>query len=71
MASVMAIGSEVFGRCVGEIDVSVVVKYGGVRLCCELNYWRFVLAGKAVQVCVRRWKMVPGIGGHFLCFGNY
>ena len=27
MASVMAIKSEVFGRCVEEIDVSVEVKY--------------------------------------------
>jgi hypothetical protein len=34
MASVMAIGSEVFGRCVGGIDVSVEVEYGGVWLCC-------------------------------------
>jgi hypothetical protein len=29
MASVMAIGSEVFGSCVEEIDVSVELEYGG------------------------------------------
>jgi hypothetical protein len=34
----MAIGSEVFGSCVGKIDVSVVVKYGDAWLCCEWRY---------------------------------
>ena len=34
MASVMAKGSEVFGSCVEEIDVSVEVENGGVLLCC-------------------------------------
>jgi hypothetical protein len=34
MASVMGIESEVFGRCVEEIDVYVEVEYGGVWLCC-------------------------------------
>ena len=34
MASVIAIVSEVFGRCVEGIDVSVEVEYGGVWLCC-------------------------------------
>ena len=34
MASVMGIVSEVFGRCVEEIDVYVEVEYGGVWLCC-------------------------------------
>jgi hypothetical protein len=37
MASVMGIESEVFGRCVEEIDVSVEVEYGGVWLCCGRN----------------------------------
>jgi len=34
MESEMAIKSEVFGSCVGEINVSVVVECGGVWLCC-------------------------------------
>jgi len=34
MAFVMAIKSEVFGRCVEEIDVSVKVEYGDDWLCC-------------------------------------
>ena len=33
MAFVMAIGSEVFGRCVEEIEVSVEVEYGDILLC--------------------------------------
>ena len=39
MASVMAIGSEVFGSCVGGIDVSVEVEYGDDWLCCGWNYF--------------------------------
>jgi hypothetical protein len=34
MASVMAIESEAFGRCVEGIDVYTEVEYGGVWLCC-------------------------------------
>ena len=34
----MAIKSEVFGRCVEEIDVSVEVKNEDGWLCCEWNY---------------------------------
>ena len=49
MASVMVIGSEVFGRCVGEIDVSAVVKYGDAWLCCEWSYFRFIWAVKGAQ----------------------
>ena len=71
MASVMAIGSEVFGRCVGEIDVSVEIKNVVVWLCCGLIYLGFVLAGKAAKDWCRRVVMVPGIGGHFRCFGSY
>jgi hypothetical protein len=37
MESVMAIENEVFGSCVGEIDLSVVVEYGDALLCCERN----------------------------------
>ena len=71
MASVMAIGSEVFGSCVGEIDVSVEIENRGAWLCCGLIYLGFVLAGKAAKDWCRRVVMVPGIGGRFWCFGSY
>jgi hypothetical protein len=45
----MAIRSEVFGSCVGEIDVSVEIKNVLVWLCCGFKYLRFILAGKAAQ----------------------
>ena len=67
----MAIGSEVFGSCVEEIDVSVEIKNVVVWLCCGLIYLGFVLAGKAAKDWCRRVVMVPGIGGHFRCFGSY
>ena len=66
MASVMAIENEVVGSCVGEIDVSVGMENRGVWLCCGLIYLGFILAGKVSQDWLRRWAMVPGIGG---CFG--
>ena len=69
MASVMAIGSEVFGSCVGGIDVSVEVEYGDDWLCCGWKYMGFVLAGKAPQDWLQRWVRVPGIGSAFRCFG--
>ena len=47
MASVMAIRSEVFGSCVGEIDVSVEVEDRDVWLCCGWKYLGFILAGEA------------------------
>jgi hypothetical protein len=49
MASVMEIKSEVFVRCVEEIDVSVDAKYEGGWFCCEWKYLRFVWAAKAAQ----------------------
>ena len=49
MASVMEIKSEVFGRRVEEIDVSVEVEYEGRWLCCEQKYLRFIWAAKAAQ----------------------
>jgi hypothetical protein len=64
----MAIGSEVFGRCVEEIDVSVEVEYEGRWLCCEQKYLRFIWAAKAAQNRRYRWVMVPGIGYAFGCF---
>jgi hypothetical protein len=59
----MAIGSEVFGICVGEIDASVEVEYGDDWLCCGWKYLSFIEAIKsAAQDSLRRWAMVPGIG---------
>jgi hypothetical protein len=49
MASVMAIGSEVFGSSVGEINVSVEKKNRCDRLCCGRKYLTFIVAGKAAQ----------------------
>ena len=67
----MAIGSEVFGRCAGEINVSVEIENRGFWLCCGWNYLGFILAGKAAQNRRWRWEIVPGIGSAFAfrCFG--
>jgi len=51
-ASVMAIRSEVFGSCVGEINVSVEQSNVVVWLCCGLIYMRFILAGKVLKICL-------------------
>ena len=64
-ASVMVTESEVFGSCVGEIDVSVGMENRGVLLCCGWNYLGFILERKMAQDMV----MVPGIGWRFRCFG--
>ena len=42
----MAIGNEISGRYVGEIDVSVEVENRGGWLCCGWNYLGFILVGK-------------------------
>ena len=57
--------SEVFGRCVEEIDVSVEVKNGDLLLCYECKYLRFIWAAKAAKNRRLRWVMVPGIGSTF------
>ena len=49
MASVMAIGSEVCGNYLEEIDVSVDAKYEGRWLCCGWKYLRFIWEAKAAQ----------------------
>jgi hypothetical protein len=67
----MGIVSEVFGRCVEEIDVYVEVECGDVWLCCGWKYLRFIWEGRAAQDRQWRWEMVPGIGGRFWCFGEY
>ena len=64
----MEIGSEAFGRCVEEIDVSVDAKYEGEWLQCEWDYLRFLLVEKAAQDLQWMWEMVPGIGYAFKCF---
>ena len=64
----MAKKSEVFGRCVEEIEVSVEVKNGDLLLCYECKYLRFIWAAKAAQNRQLRWVKVPGIGYAFKCF---
>ena len=66
----MAIGSEVFGRYVAEIDVSVGLENRGVWLCCGWIYLGVILARNAAQDWCRRVVMVPGIGRDFECFGR-
>ena len=58
----MEIGSEVFGRCAGEINVSVGMENRDAWLCCGWKYLGFVLARKAAQCLRWWWEMVPGIG---------
>ena len=64
----MEIKSEVFGRCVEEIEVSVEVKNGDLLLCYECKYLRFIWAAKAAQNWRLRVMMVPGIG---CCLGLF
>ena len=45
----MAIGSEVFGSCVGEIDVSIEEGNGEERLCFGCKYFILTEAWKAAQ----------------------
>lgn len=45
----MAIGSEVFGSCVGEINVSVEIKNRSVWLCCGRKYLRCFGGGESVS----------------------
>jgi hypothetical protein len=47
MASVMAIESEVFGSCVGEIDDLLELKNASGWLCCARSYPRFAFTEKA------------------------
>ena len=54
MVSEMAIKGDVFGSCVGEIDVSVGMENRGVWLCCGWNYLVISWEGKAAQDCQLR-----------------
>ena len=61
----MAIGSEVFGGCVGEIDVSVGVENRDAWLCYGRKYLRFVLGVKSGSLSAvevrdgsRYWRLI-------------
>jgi hypothetical protein len=69
MTSVMAIKSEVFGSCVGEINVSVEIENRDTWFCCALIYLGFILEGTVSQDWLLSVVTVPGIGRHFRCFG--
>ena len=47
--SVMAIGSEVFGSCVGDINVSVGIENSEAWFCCGLKYLGCFGAGKVAK----------------------
>ena len=65
MASVMAIWSEVFSSCVGEINVSVELRNGDDWLCCGWKYLRFILGSQSGSILsaevgdgARYWRLV-------------
>ena len=66
MLSVIAIGSEVFGSCGWEIEVSVEIKNGDGLLCCGWKCLGFILAGNRLNICGgwERWcQVLEGILG--------
>ena len=69
MASVKATRCEVFGGCVGEIDVSVEVENRGGWLCCGWNYMGFILVGKVPQDWQYRWGWCQVLEEIFASFG--
>ncbi len=60
MISVIAIGGEVFGRCVEKIDVLAVVEQEEDWLCCGRKYLRFSGVKKRINICREggRWSQV-------------
>jgi len=62
MASVMAIGSEVPGRCVEEIEISVGVDYEGRWLCCGWIFEVYLGVKSVSKSELEVGEMVPGIG---------
>ena len=50
MASVMATGSEVFGSCVGEIDVAVGMENRDAWLCCGWKYLGYFREAKRLKL---------------------
>ena len=63
----IAIGSEVCGKYVGEINISEGLENAGERLRFGWKHQRFNLTGKSVQDWRWRWDMVPGIGVRLKC----
>jgi hypothetical protein len=59
---------EVFGGCVGKIEVSLELKNGDDWLCCGHKYLSLIWASKAAQDRQWRWVMVPGIGERLWLF---
>ena len=51
MASLIAIGSEAFDRCVGEIDLSVKVENDDGGLSCRLDYLDLFRRQKRLKIC--------------------
>jgi len=68
IASVMATGSELFGRSVGDINVSVEIANRGAWLYFGLIYLRLILACKLPEDWQRRRKMVPVVRVRFGLF---
>ena len=66
----IATGGEVFGSCVGEIDVLAGMENSGFWFCCGWKYLRFILASKAAQYLGLMWEMVPGIEGYLWWSGS-
>ena len=50
MVSGMAIENEVFGSCVGEVNVSVEQKNVVVWLCCGWNIWDLFWRGRRLKI---------------------
>ena len=65
----MAIGSEVFGKYVVEIDVSVEIKNVVVWLCCGWKGMRLFWEGEVAQYLRWKWEMMPGIPEDLRWFG--
>ena len=59
----MATESEVFGSCVVEVNVSVVIENREGWVFFRWNYLGFILEGKVSQDWLLSVVMVPGIGG--------
>jgi hypothetical protein len=69
MASMMAIGSEVFGRCAWEILVTLEPRNIEILIFCEMKHLRLVLAGKAAQYPGSQLATTLADGGHFNALG--
>jgi len=61
MSRVMAVGSEVFGSCFGEIYVSVGMENEDCWLRCKWKNMRLFWGGKVAQDWQKRWWVVVWI----------